>query len=982
METKRKRNRIPQSCSLCRSRKKKCDKRRPVCTYCLQHGYSSRCHYESEGQYNTISPPYPDLSETSSSGMSQIRSQVSHLKDHIHRLELLLEQKSPPEFDNKSTSCLPSSAKHDRFGQNFEYSGYEIPNAMIDGEARYDFFTGKVFISVGSNSLISHKPLHRAALFANDQFYVSSACHINGFYKHLKQFSKENTLNKDLTILISPLPEKLNEKFKSGKFRFIINMALSKTSALLEYNLKILTSLNMARQNINYFPSYRETFSNENSRASLIQDIERLLPEKPAHLRYLWNIFERYVHPFIPILDLHCFKRDIELIVVGLYIGQERSDFGASHFSETRRCNISLTSFIDFGVLASFLIILRISYCVLKSNFQVATPSNPIELEMVNIDNLQYIGNDYITLASICLSQAKYLTKSSITSMNANILVAYYFGMAEEHGSLYETERVNLLSTIHGLSKSIGLGRDWSNMSFGESGTQPGVDFQHREKLVYISRRTFHSIMRLNVEEFVLSGVASNIGLNRGTLVDLPIRPKYSDSENDIKFINELSVAEELQFDLLVDFDYVKQDEIHRLLLKFETLIHDNNSVNLTEVSSLYNIYKNYISSEFGDPCEYFKDWENFTSFFCARSDSSSWIIKLESSYLIVLNKILQLRRFLTIIIIQVKLIIILINYYEEKQNQQLYSYCLKELFKLSRTSTNIFARDFSIQNDVFLDIESDENFKNFNYRILPLLGRLIILVLSVFGSLIFRSLVSIFLLKYQITQISKNVDPAMNGLSESLVYKLGYLMEFKNTLMKNFEVLNKAYFQKSVRLYYGDTKVNLSFMLAFDEFRRLNNLQEKNDDITGAELFGFIFDIRNDQESGKPNDYTKNMPDLVGDNEGFLRNYRASIGFKFEPRPIPNKCLLLEVHSFQFKEYLEILSHDDESHENNKSKGPTSSNMDSSETRASHSENSCGFIDRLLNSVRGNDIYETMDELTRPEITMNGEPKEYRHKP
>lgn len=42
---KRKRNRIPLSCTICRKRKVKCDKLRPHCQQCTKTGVAHLCHY-------------------------------------------------------------------------------------------------------------------------------------------------------------------------------------------------------------------------------------------------------------------------------------------------------------------------------------------------------------------------------------------------------------------------------------------------------------------------------------------------------------------------------------------------------------------------------------------------------------------------------------------------------------------------------------------------------------------------------------------------------------------------------------------------------------------------------------------------------------------------------------------------------------------------------------------------------------------------
>lgn len=42
---RRRRNRVPISCTICRRRKVKCDKKKPQCTNCIKNGVAHLCHY-------------------------------------------------------------------------------------------------------------------------------------------------------------------------------------------------------------------------------------------------------------------------------------------------------------------------------------------------------------------------------------------------------------------------------------------------------------------------------------------------------------------------------------------------------------------------------------------------------------------------------------------------------------------------------------------------------------------------------------------------------------------------------------------------------------------------------------------------------------------------------------------------------------------------------------------------------------------------
>lgn len=83
---KRKRSRVPTSCFMCRTRKKKCDRLKPFCSNCSNHGTTDFCSYEK----------YP-WQETKNSGEDDNYSELIYLRERVKFLEAKVSERSVTE---------------------------------------------------------------------------------------------------------------------------------------------------------------------------------------------------------------------------------------------------------------------------------------------------------------------------------------------------------------------------------------------------------------------------------------------------------------------------------------------------------------------------------------------------------------------------------------------------------------------------------------------------------------------------------------------------------------------------------------------------------------------------------------------------------------------------------------------------------------------------------------------------------------------
>ncbi|CCE79184.1 Piso0_001232 [Millerozyma farinosa CBS 7064] len=82
----RKRSRVPTSCFMCRTRKKKCDRLKPFCSNCSNHDTTDFCSYEKH--------PWQ---ETKNAGADDASSELIYLRERVKILESRLSERSVSE---------------------------------------------------------------------------------------------------------------------------------------------------------------------------------------------------------------------------------------------------------------------------------------------------------------------------------------------------------------------------------------------------------------------------------------------------------------------------------------------------------------------------------------------------------------------------------------------------------------------------------------------------------------------------------------------------------------------------------------------------------------------------------------------------------------------------------------------------------------------------------------------------------------------
>ncbi|CCE62033.1 hypothetical protein TPHA_0B03630 [Tetrapisispora phaffii CBS 4417] len=100
---KRKRNRIPLSCTICRKRKVKCDKTHPHCNQCVKTGVQHLCHYMEQSWAEEVEKEISKDAE-----LKQLRDRVKTLEETLAKVHLSSSYISPSTNTNTPDSITLS----------------------------------------------------------------------------------------------------------------------------------------------------------------------------------------------------------------------------------------------------------------------------------------------------------------------------------------------------------------------------------------------------------------------------------------------------------------------------------------------------------------------------------------------------------------------------------------------------------------------------------------------------------------------------------------------------------------------------------------------------------------------------------------------------------------------------------------------------------------------------------------------------------
>lgn len=838
-ERRPKRQRTSYACLFCRSRKRKCDQSRPVCSYCLKHNSAGRCDYENSStlvrvavqrllEVNNGTNDIHDASNITASPAAPfaVRPHLVNkniIDDHSSSQEvsvlspLSARQSTPPSkrrntsiqsllvdssIDNESPKQQDIDEKETIEQLKFKLKQYQEKIVRLtDGNSEnstpllpqigdsdvVNFFQeDPLEIHLKVNSINEIKPLTQDYFIQCDYLYSAVLACLADNYLIMKQKLKEAKLDSNIYYLMNPLATALNEDFKTSNYIVMGKHILDKNSYYYHYNVKLFHSLCTSKQIKPSFSFYASS-SNEFC-AQLISEIESKLPLLEVIL-FLWNIFVKYVYPFIPILDLPAFKKDLELIISGLKFDirpDEPIDLSHSNYK------IYITTFIDIGHVATFLTILRISYLALKINVNFIKPNSLVENNIINSNCLQLIGPEFIDLAFLGLSQCKTMKKGSLVILIAHIFIYYYYSICEERpNGIVGNNKQILLGTIFSYAYSIGLYRDWehSNLLYTMTG-YTDTDSESKKKLVHLSRKVWHYMKRLDAREALISGFPVHSSLNK---VKVPKSEK-----------RQLSSLENI-----VEEDFAIEAKYNKVFCKLPKFVYDQDFTKVSDLYALWIEIDNLIKLDFPNPVQYFANNENFAE--NISYPSLGLINASDYKYHLMVRKILLFEKYLHLELEKFKITQLLCFHYSKKYQTKNYIYFLKQALVSITTILKVVCHQYIIQNKTFIECSTQEtsDFKNFNSYLVTIVDELLGIILHFLTCLIISLFNATYLLHQQRAAYlakeaaNSTTTGTSSHVAQEISDKLTMTIILKQSLIKVLDIISRSFYQKYCRFYF-----------------------------------------------------------------------------------------------------------------------------------------------------------------------------------
>lgn len=535
----KKRNRVPISCTICRRRKVKCDKKRPVCTACNRTGVAHLCHY--------IDPPWAQPLQSSEIAPPQEpQNEVEKLKEKIRQLESQLyphndHLPSPNEDqdDNESNSSQDRNSTNDglpdeslNLGKKFDmlhikstttvHLGATSWLAIMKGDPYLRVLWSHIFKMRKKveevkfkNKLVKHQKQQQeqqANRSKNEnQQEPQGVCPVSGkadisggaqcpvshnmFSRKLSEPTCPVIPSAPLSASrcpVSNVRSQLKDSTDSSgqTSEDNNNTPETETSQNPELHEKVCPLMIGDSSLLSNFDSHNESncpVLNEKKRKRTMDDEQskkqtkpKLSDKKKAALNYIENpvmMLESHL-PTKKTLWLHI-KRFFEVLYVYMpyvdepsLIEEMKFIFGEEN-DEDQKIKVKIRSGVDFALVGTVCIILRLSWHTLPMNnssklLKKSTHSKTYQEDQSIIAHLQKPENEIplklVDCVQQCFSNLKLMRKSSLKIVQCGLYMRLYFMYSPDDGDGADgADSQIFLGMIIQMAISIGLHRDPKN---------------------------------------------------------------------------------------------------------------------------------------------------------------------------------------------------------------------------------------------------------------------------------------------------------------------------------------------------------------------------------------------------------------------------------------------------------------------------------------------------------------------------------------
>ncbi|KAH3688799.1 hypothetical protein WICPIJ_000211 [Wickerhamomyces pijperi] len=467
----KKRSRIPTSCSVCRKRKVKCDKKKPTCTACVKSELKHLCQYEepkwvSETKRSQINKSLELVDVLNQEDLPlDVKKAFQELVNKVHQLESESERRFPFVDENLADQQLSRNLA----------KPYILDNANLefDQNDKVDVFD-YLPVLVKKGRLEHNGPFTAASFMRQDRY--SKVIWLSVW----KRLEAKNTRTHG-SFAKDPFA---NEVINNNNSKFLAGFV-----ELRKQKLKNKQSSIELRE----------------STKSLPERIIDVLPDKGAIMRLIFRFF-KVLYPYFPLINENVFFVDLNKIIELPFNISKVEKLTLDHDKES------------LALLGIVLIILRLSYVSL-------TPDDFEDTRFSQLKNTP-IEAPVIQLAKECLSQYQFLRKSyGLRVLQLMLFLNLYYRYAPEDDYVSDQSGGHIsLGLLFSMGYSVGVHRNpYIFMNLNETGDR-------KKEVAQGCRKLWHKLIEMDCNQSVFSGEPLHCVDNRSYDIPLPIRDDLDDA--------------------------------------------------------------------------------------------------------------------------------------------------------------------------------------------------------------------------------------------------------------------------------------------------------------------------------------------------------------------------------------------------------------------------------------------------------------------
>lgn len=496
----KKRHRVPASCLVCRKRKSRCDRVKPVCGLCKKKSIAHLCFYELEksprndydpqpfpqpGAEYPVNPSYdpsykptyigptylPEIDQYNpgpAAGppppppMLQIPGPPGPLHTHNHapphlrpQLPLPHHQLLPPPSHPQPTQLQPTLLDQTLSGSTIVTPASHSPDTP--GHVKNEALE-LVPIAIGPFAVLHVLPYDIMDVFSNASYALLTEGPVwqnhgvfsylgvmkcDPFCKVIRNFSISIFRSGKIAHLL------LNGEKKTDKEAYNSDVEVeSEEGDVVDEDGIIITRIQKKKESEHEL-IITPLSSKQQSYDAIKHAVLEILPSKRNQF-ILFCRFFKWVHPFVPVVDENPLLMDIRAILSG----------GFPVFSSDYYTNFTLQSDNELTTIGIFLWVLRLGYMSLFHNDELNNNHTADELSIIE-DMSRFSLEKYTQVAQSCCPDFRTTSRSSFKLVQYLTLLHFYQLVSPNDGQgLSGCDSQILFGAIVKHAFSIGLNRD------------------------------------------------------------------------------------------------------------------------------------------------------------------------------------------------------------------------------------------------------------------------------------------------------------------------------------------------------------------------------------------------------------------------------------------------------------------------------------------------------------------------------------------